>query len=104
MMERKEIPESIQNQIIGMRRMEGTFIYIDGMLGVKPNTAQKIYKRWEETGDCASAPRSGALKKLTESNLRHIKRHIRHDRKTKRQPLGEIILNLNLPISEQTLK
>lgn len=100
----KEIPESIRNQIIGMRRMGGTFTFIGETLGVKPDTAQRIYKRWEETGDCASAPRSGAPKKLTDIDLRHLKRHIRHDRETRRQPLGEIILDLNLPISEITLK
>jgi hypothetical protein len=79
-------------------------MYISGVLGVKPNTALKIYKRWEETGDCVSAPRSGVPKKLTDMDLQHIKRHIWHDRETGRQTLGENILDLNFPISETTLK
>src|SRR5579862_5676458 len=99
-----EVPESIRNQIVGMRRMGGQFTSIGTLLDVKANTAQKIFQRWEETGDCSSAPRSDAPKKLTETDLRHIKRHIQHDRDTRRQLLQEIINDLNLEVSTFTLK
>jgi ABC-type phosphate/phosphonate transport system ATPase subunit len=56
------------------------------------------------TGDCTSTPKSGTPKKLNERDLRHIKRHLKHDRDQRRQQLGEIILDFNLPASEQTLE
>ena len=56
-----------------------------------------------ETDDCSSAPRSGAPKKLTERDLTHIERHLRHDRGQRRQPLGEVIFDLNLPVCTKTL-
>jgi hypothetical protein len=57
-----------------------------------------------ERGTCENAPRTGAPKVLTDGDIRQIKRHIRHDREARRQPLGDIILDLNLPVSERTLK
>lgn len=95
-----EVPESIRNQIVGMRLWGAPFPAIAAQLPVKANTAKKIYYRWEETGDRTSASKSGAPKKLNERDLTHIKRHLRHDRNQRRQPLGEIIINLNLPVSE----
>jgi transposase len=99
-----EIPEAIRNQIVGMRRVGSTFATIGDILDVDPNTASKVFKRWEETGDCASAPRSGAPKKLTATDLRHVRRHIQHDRQARRQPLTEMITDLNLSISKWTLE
>lgn len=99
-----KVPEAIRNQVVGMRNMGGRFATIGASLNINPDTAGKIYQRWEETGDCASAPRSGAPKKLTETDLRHIKRHIRQDRETRRQPLEEILSDLNLGVSERTLE
>src|SRR5579859_7913918 len=98
-----EIPEAICNQIVGMRRMGSKFTTIGALLDVDANTAGKIYRRWEETGDCASAPRSGAPKKLTDTDLRHIRRHIQHDREARRQPLNDIINDLQLQVSKFTL-
>ena len=99
-----EIPESLRNQVIGMRLANAKFPQIAATLNINLNTVKTIYYRYEETGDCASAPRSGAPKKLTQRDLVHIERHVRHDREQRRQPLGEIILDLNLPVSESTLK
>ena len=87
-----------------MRLANAPFPQIAATLNVKQNTAQKIYYRWQESGDCSSASRSGAPKKLTERDITHIERHIRHDRGQRRQSLGEIIYDLNLPVSESTLK
>ena len=99
-----EVPEAIRNQIVGMRRVNATFPQIASILNIPQNTVQKIYYRWQETSDCSNAPRSGAPKKLTQRDLTHIERHVRHDREQRRQPLGEIILDLNLPVSTYTLK
>ena len=99
-----EIPESLRNQVVGMRLVNAKFPQIAATLNINLNTVKKIYYRYEETGDCASAPRSGAPKKLTQRDLVHIERHVRHDREQRRQPLREIILDLNLPVSESTLR
>ena len=92
----KDVPESIRDQIVGMRLVGTKFSQISAILDVNLNTAQKIYYHWEETGDCTDVPRSGAPQKLTERTLTQIKRHIRHDREQRRQPLEEIIIDLNL--------
>jgi len=84
--------------------MGSKFTTIGALLNMNANTVRKIYRRWEETGDCASAPRSGAPKKLTDTDLRHIRRHIQHDREARRQPLNDIINDLQLQVSKFTLK
>lgn len=99
-----EISESIRNQIVGMRLYGAPFPTIEAELQVKANTAQKIFYKWQERGTCENAPRCGGPKKLNERDLGHIRRHLRHDREQRRQPLGEIILDLNLPCSERTLE
>src|SRR5436190_23048639 len=87
-----------------MRLANAPFPQIAATLNVKQNPARKIYYRWLETGDCSSASRSGALKKLTERDITHIGRHTRHDSEQRRQPLGEIIFDLNLAVFKSTLK
>ena len=57
-----------------------------------------------ERGTCENALRTGVPKVLTDGDIRQIKRHIRHDREARRPPLGDIILDLNIPVSERTLK
>ena len=100
----EELLESIHYQIIGMRCIVATYARISELLDVNVNTAQKVFYRWKETESGSSAQRSGAPKKLNESDLRLIKRHIQHDRMQCRQPLGEIILDLNLSVCEKTLE
>ena len=51
----------------------------------------------------ASAPRSGPLKTLTKTDLRHIKRHIQHNRAARRPPLQVMIDDLNLNFATVTL-
>jgi transposase len=99
----EEIPESIRNQMIGMRKAGSTFVAIGAEYNVSEDTVRKIYNRWVETGDCENAPRSGRPKILTKHDIRHIKAHVTTDRETRREPLGEIIQHCNLPISTKTL-
>ena len=101
---RKEVPEAIGNQIVGMRLNGATYVKIEEVLHVKPNTARKIYQRWNETGSCENALRTGALKKLTKDTVEQIKTYICQDREHRRKPLAEMIIDLNLPVSERTLK
>ena len=41
----EEVPDSIRNQIVGMRLANALFPQIAATLNVKQNTAQKIYYR-----------------------------------------------------------
>ena len=100
----KDVSEAIRNQIVGMRKAGKTFVAIGIEYDMNENTARQIYNRWVERGDCENAPRPGAPKLLTEGDIRQIKRHIRRDREARRQPLGDIIFDLNLPVSERTLE
>ena len=100
----KDIPEAIRNQIVGMRKAGCTFVAIGVEYNISENTVRQIYNRWVEREDCGNAPRPGAPKLLTEGDIRQIKRHICHNRETRRQPLEDIIFDLNLPVSERTLE
>ena len=80
----EEILESLRNQVVGMRLANAKFPQIAATLNINLNTVKKIYYRYEETGDCAFASRSNAFKKLTQRDLVHIERHVRHDRKQHR--------------------
>jgi transposase len=99
-----EVPESICNQIIGMRLYGAPFPAIEAQLQVKANTAQKFFYKWSERGSCENAPRPSGPKKLNESYIAHIHHRIRHDRDQCRQLLSEIIQDLNFPCAEHTLK
>src|SRR2546423_10303226 len=98
-----EIPEAIRNQMVGMQRAGMTFEAIGEEFNLSKDTVFKIYKRWEERGDCENAPRAGRLKILDKHDVRRIKTHITTNRETRRQPLGEIINEVNVPISAKTL-
>ena len=100
----KDIPETIRNQIVGMRKAGKTFMAIGVEYNMNENTARQIYNRWTERGDCENAPRPGAPKLLTDGDIRQIKHHIHHDREACRQSLEDIIFDLNLPVSDRTLK
>jgi len=98
-----EISEAVRNQIVGMRRAGMTFEAIGEEFNLNKDTVFRIYKRWEERGDCENAPRAGRPKILDKNDVRRIKAHIITNRETRRQPLGEIINEVNLPVSEKTL-
>ena len=89
--------------MVGMRRAGMTFEAIGEEFNLSKDTVFKIYKRWEERGDCENAPRAGRLKILDKHDVCCIKTHITTNRETRRQPLGEIINEVNVPISAKTL-
>ena len=78
----KDVPQALRNQVVGMRVGGASFPKIEEELGVPADTARQIYNRYLKQGDTENAPRSGAPKKLTDTVLRYINRHIRHDRET----------------------
>jgi hypothetical protein len=41
-----DVPESIRNQIVGMRIYGAPFLAIEAQLEVKANTAKKIFYNW----------------------------------------------------------
>ena len=80
-----------------------TFEAIGEEFNLSKDIVFKIYKRWEERGDCENASRAGRPKILNKHDVRRIKTHITTNRKTRRQPLGEIINEVNILISAKTL-
>ncbi len=75
----KDMSNALRNQVVGMRKAGASYPKIEEELDVQADTARQIYKRYLERGDVENAPRSGAPQKLTDMDLRHINRHIRHD-------------------------
>jgi transposase len=102
--ENHELSEGLRGEIIGMCKVKTSFAEIGRILQVNESTARKIWNRYQETGSYVSAPRSGRPPKLTDLELRHIVRHVRHDRDTRRQPLAEITEVLNINISTKTIQ
>jgi len=93
-----------RSKIIALRDAGLTFSRIGEEVGRSSDTCQKTYLRYSQSENYNSAQRSGHPKILNEHDARHIKRHICHDKTTRRQPLGEININLNLNICNDTLK
>ena len=100
----KDVPECIRNQVVGMRKAGKKFTEIGAELNIKKDTARQIWNRYQERGNCENIPRPGQPKALSESDLRQLKRHLRQDRDTRRQPLAEIIVDLNLSVCPKTVR
>jgi hypothetical protein len=87
-----------------MRRVGATFAVIEEELGVTADAARQVWNRYQKTGTCYTATRPGRPKILTDRNSGHLKRYVTHDRETRRESLNEIITNLNLPASKNTIR
>ena len=98
-----ELPNIIRSQIIALKEAGSSYPEISAQLCVNSKTARKVYLRWEEYRCISSQPRSGRPKSLDKHDLRRLKQYITTDRTTRRQPLGEIIVNQHLPVSTKTL-
>ena len=87
-----------------MRKVGAKFLRIGELLCVNPDTVRAVWNQYEETGTCENAPRTGRPTKLSDRDRREVKRFMKKDRDTRREPLSELILDLNLSCSERTLK
>ena len=99
----EEVSEAIRNQIVGMRRCDKSFVWIGEQFNMSEDMARKIYNRWEATGSCENASRSGRPTILNKHDVRRLKSYITTNRETRREPLTELIQNCNLPVSTKTL-
>ena len=99
----EEISEAIRNQTVGIRKCDKSFVWIGEQFDLEPDTVRKIYNRWEATGTCTNAPRSGRPTILNKHDVRRLKAYIITDRETRREPLKELVQHCNLDISTKTL-
>jgi transposase len=99
-----DVHEAIHNQVVGMRKAGKKFPEIATQLNIKKDTTRKIWNRHLERNDCENGPRSGRPKALSEGDIRLLKRHLQHDRGTRRQPLAEVIVDLNLSVCPKVLR
>jgi transposase len=97
-----ELLDTTKAQIISLKDAGLSYTAIARQLCVHAETAHQVYLRWEEYR-CISRPRSGRLKAFDKHDLQRLKVHITCDRETRRQALGEIIVDQNLPVSTKTL-
>ena len=98
-----ELPDTIRSQIIALKEAGFSYPEISVQLCVNSKTAHKVYLRWEEYRCISLCPKSGCPKSLDKHDLRRLKQYITTDRTTRRQPLGEIIVNQHLSVSTKTL-
>ena len=87
----EEVSEAIRNQIVGMRRCDKSFVWIGEQFNMSEDMARKIYNRWEATGSCENASRSGRPTILNKHDVRRLKSYITTNRETRREPLTELI-------------
>jgi transposase len=72
----QELSEGLRGEIVGMRKVKTSFAEIGRILQLDESTTRKVWKRYQETGSYASAPREGRPPILTDSDTRHIVRHV----------------------------
>jgi predicted transcriptional regulator len=102
--QRQELSQGTRGEVVGLRKAGKTFPEIEAELGVKADTARKIYNHHDNVEENKSAPRSGRSKSLKDRDIRQIKRHVRKDRTTRRQPLEDITKDLNLKVGWNTIR
>src|SRR5947207_8965849 len=99
-----ELPIEKRGMIIDIHLAGASYPQIASTLDVNTKTTQKLFSRYQTTGTCENAPRSGAPSKLDSNDHSAIECYIHNDHEHHRQPLSEINMNLNLNVSERTLE
>ena len=102
--QRRELSTGTRWQIVGMHKLGKKFVVIGRILNVPADTVRKVWNRYQQTGTCESASRSGRPTKLTDRDRRQLKRYIPSGRPERRKALQDISAILNLPIKPDTLK
>jgi len=98
-----ELSPGTRREIIGMRKGGMTFPEIETAIGVKANTAEKIYRRRDNGYNGKSAARSGRPPKLDKVACENLQHYILCNRYTRRGPLKDITKKLNLNCHPNTL-
>ena len=86
-----------------MHKIDTSFAAIGRELEMSVDTVCRIWNHHENEPLSISTPRSDRPPKLNGRDRRHIKRYIRNDHTTRREPLADISDKLNLHISSDTI-
>ena len=92
-----------RREIIGLHKAGMTFDDIEEKMGVKSNTAGKIWRRRNNGHKGKSAPHSRRPLKLNQADREQLHDYILRDRNTRRQPFANISEALNLNVCDKTL-
>lgn len=87
--------------MVGMHRGGSSLSQIAVEFGRGKDVISKVLKRYRERGLVEVAKRSGRPRKLTDHDIRILKREIR---KNRRAPLAELAQNLTTPVSSRTVR
>lgn len=100
----KHLSEFTKGQICALRAEGLTLRKIAQLFNVTHKTIMKITKKFEQTGTTARKSGSGRIKKLTERNVRALKRICKQNRKlSSRQVAQEFQLQSTLSVSHVTV-
>src|SRR5437762_4641497 len=102
--QRHESSPGTRRVIVAMHKVGTSFAAIGRELEMPADTVRKIWKRHENEPLGISTPRSARPPKLDDRDRRHIKRYVRNDRTTRREPLADISDKLNLNVSSDTIR
>ena len=100
---RKQLAPEERGIIVGMRKCGRSFSAISADLDLNCDTVRKVWNYFEDTGRVSPPPRVGRATKVDERGRRRLKRHVKTDRKHRRQSPVTIVTELNIDICEKTL-
>ena len=79
---RREIEDSVKNQIIGLRRTGLSGRKIADQLGLIQSTVNRVIKRYKTSGSTENDSRPGRPQKLSECDNRHLVNNIKKNRRS----------------------
>jgi len=102
--QRHELSPETRRVIVAMHNVGVSFAAIGRQLDVSGDTVRKTWNHRENAPLGILPPRSGRPPKLNDRDRRHIKRYVRSNRTTRREPLADISDKLNLQVSSDTIR
>ena len=102
---RKELTNAQRQSVVGMRAVGGKVKDIAKYFRVHVNTISRIHSRHKQEGTVLKKPRSGRPPKLTDRDLRCLKRLLYSDRTLGRKQLTKIMCeNTNKNFSKWVIR
>lgn len=107
--ERRELKDSIKNQIIGMKSTGLSGRKIANQFGLVQSTVNRIVKRYKTSGSTENNLRPGRPKKLSERDCRHLVNNVKKNRRlilqdiTTEMPSGPSLSTIRRSLHEADL-
>ena len=98
---RRQHDTPTKNRFIGAMEATGELCESANLVGMKPSTTSRLWKKYQETGSTKNRPRSGRPLKLTERGKRLVQRNCLKER---RKPFEQIALGIAGKVSKEIIR